>query len=198
MEIELENQIETLYIIIALLLVLLGGLTAFFLRKFLLSENKIPNHIQYFIQEREKRIEELQTNLEEYKGTDQEQQITIEELRAKLSLKEQRALQLGKNSANGGIAEFLGSLGVSIYQKFDIWSMLSSTSKKPSVDGIGFNDDGITFVEFKKSGANLTSKENKVKKLIEEGKVYYEIVDVNLPDDLTTIREPKESNMIIS
>jgi len=130
MEIELENQIETLYIIIALLLVLLGGLTAFFLRKFLLSENKIPNHIQYFIQEREKRIEELQTNLEEYKGTDQEQQITIEELRAKLSLKEQRALQLGKNSANGGIAEFLGSLGVSIYQKFDIWSMLSSTSKK--------------------------------------------------------------------
>ena len=76
--------------------------------------------------------------------------------------------------------------------------MLPSTSKKPSVDAIGFNDDIITFIEFKKSGANLTSKEKKVKKLIEEGKVNYEIVDVNLPDDLTTIREPKESNLITS
>ena len=119
-------------------------------------------------------------------------------MQTQLKLKDQRSYQLGQNSANGGIAEFLGSLGVSIYQKFDIFSMLSSTSKKPSVDGIGFNDDRITFVEFKKSGANLTPKENKIKKLIEEGKVYYEIVDVHLPDDLTTIREPKESNLITS
>ncbi|MEK0324041.1 MAG: hypothetical protein QQN39_07340, partial [Nitrosopumilus sp.] len=65
--------------------------------------------------------------------------------------------------------------------------------KKPSVDDIGFNDDGITFIEFKKSGANLTSKENKIKKLIGEGKVNYEIVDVNLPDNLTKIRNTKDT-----
>jgi len=195
----LENQIETLYTIIALLAVLLGGLTTFFFRQFLLSKNKIPNEeVQNLIQENQKKVEELQSHIRESQGNIQEYQTTIQKLQVKLSLKEQRALQLGKNNANGGIAEFLGSLGVSIMQKFDILCMLPSTSKKPSVDGIGFNDDGITFIEFKKSGAKLTSKENKIKKLIEEGKVNYEIVDVNLPEDLTTIREPKESNLIIS
>ena len=181
----MENQIETLYMIIALLAILLGGLAVFFFRQFLLSKNKIPNEEQL------KTIQELLT-------ANQELLTANQKLQAKNNLKEQRALQLGKNNANGGIAEFLGNLGVSIIQKFDILCMLPSTSKKPSVDAIGFNDDIITFIEFKKSGANLTSKEKKVKKLIEEGKVNYEIVDVNLPDDLTTIREPKESNLITS
>ncbi len=184
--------------IIALLAILSVGLSVFLLRQFLLSKNKVSNEIQSLIQENQKRIQELQTNIRKSQGIVQEHQTTIQKLQAQLKLKDKRSWQVGQNSANGGIAEFLGSLGVSIMQKFDILCMLPSTSKKPSVDAIGFNDDIITFIEFKKSGANLTSKENKVKKLIEEGKVNYEIVDVNLPDNLTTIREPKVSNLIIS
>ena len=189
--IKLENQIETLYLIIASLAILSAGFTTFFLRQFLLTKNKIPNEIQSLIRENQARIQELQSNIRESQGTVQEHQTTIQKLQAQLKLKDTRSFQVGQNSANGGIAEFLGGLHLSIIQKFDTLCALASTSKKPSVDAIGFNDDGITFIEFKKSGANLTSKENKIKKLIGEGKVNYEIVDVNLPDDLTTIREPK-------
>ena len=189
----MENQIETLYLIIALLVILSAGFATFFLRQFLLTKNKIPNEIQSLIKENQSRIQELQSNIRESQGTVQEHQTTIQKLQAQLKLKDTRSFQIGQNSANGGIAEFLGGLGLSIIQKFDTLCMLASTSKKPSVDAIGFNDDGITFIEFKTSGANLTSKENKIKKLIGEGKVNYEIVDVNLPDNLTKIRNTKDT-----
>ena len=189
----MENQIETLYLIIASLAILSAGFATFFLRQFLLTKNKIPNEIQSLIRENQSRIQELQSNIRESQGTVQEHQTTIQKLQAQLKLKDSRSFQVGQNSANGGIAEFLGGLGLSIIQKFDTLCMLASTSKKPSVDAIGFNDDGITFIEFKKSGANLTSKENKIKKLIGEGKVNYEIVDVNLPDNLTKIRNTKDT-----
>ena len=189
----MENQIETLYLIITSLAILSAGFATFFLRQFLLTKNKIPNEIQSLIRENQSRIQELQSNIRESQGTVQEHQTTIQKLQAQLKLKDSRSFQVGQNSANGGIAEFLGGLGLSIIQKFDTLCMLASTSKKPSVDAIGFNDDGITFIEFKKSGANLTSKENKIKKLIGEGKVNYEIVDVNLPDNLTKIRNTKDT-----
>ena len=189
----MENQIETLYLIITSLAILSAGFATFFLRQFLLTKNKIPNEIQSLIRENQSRIQELQSNIRESQGTVQEHQTTIQKLQAQLKLKDSRSFQVGQNSANGGIAEFLGGLGLSIIQKFDTLFMLASTSKKPSVDVIGFNDDGITFIEFKKSGANLTSKENKIKKLIGEGKVNYEIVDVNLPDNLTKIRNTKDT-----
>ena len=189
----MENQIETLYLIITSLAILSAGFATFFLRQFLLTKNKIPNEIQSLIRENQSRIQELQSNIRESQGTVQEHQTTIQKLQAQLKLKDSRSFQVGQNSANGGIAEFLGGLGLSIIQKFDTLCMLASTSKKPSVDYIGFNDDGITFIEIKTSGANLTSKENKIKKLIGEGKVNYEIVDVSLPDNLTKIRNTKDT-----
>lgn len=187
----MENQIETLYIMITLLVLLSVGLSVFFLRQFLLSKNRIPNEVQSLIQENQKRVQELQTNIQDSQGTIQEHQITIQKLQAQLKLKDKRSWQVGQNSANGGVAEFLGYLDLSIIQQFDILCMLTSTSKKPSVDAIGFNNDFVTFIEFKKSGAILTTKENKIKKLIAEGKVNYKIVDVNLPDNLTEIRKTK-------
>lgn len=188
----MENPIETLYLIIALLAILSAGFATFFLKQFFLSKSKIPNEIQLLIRENQARIQELQSNIRESQGTVQEHQTTIQKLQSQLKLKDSRSFQVGQNSANGGIAEFLGGLGLSLIQKFDTLCMLASTSKKPSVDAIGFNDDCITFIEFKKFGAILTSKEKKIKKLIEEGKVNYEIVDVNLPDNLTKIRKIKD------
>jgi len=171
------------------LVILSVGLIVFFLRQFLLSKNKIPN------EETQSLNLENQKIIQEYQGIIKDHQTIIQKQQAQLKLKDQRSHQMGQNSAIGGIAEFLGGLGLSIIQKFDTLCMLASTSKKPSVDAIGFNDDSITFIEFKKSGANLTSKENKIKKLIAEGKINYEIVDVNLPDNLTEIRKAKEMDV---
>jgi len=190
-----EISPEILFIVIMVVTIFSAGLTFILFKYFQSSKLVLTDETQSVIQEYQKQIQDLQTNIQSSQGTVQEHQTTIQKLQAQLKLKDKRSWQVGKNSANGGIAEFLGGLGLSIIQKFDTLCMLASTSKKPSVDAIGFNDDGITFIEFKKSGAKLTAKENKIEKLIEEGKVNYEIVDVNLPDNLTAIRKTKEKEM---
>lgn len=193
----MENITEILYVVIAILSVLSAGLITFALRQFLVSRNVVPNEAQSVIQEYQTRIQGLQTNVQESQGIIQEHQAIIQKLQNQLKLKDKRSWQAGQNSANGGVAEFLGYLGLGIIQKFDILCMLTSTSKKPSVDAIGFDDECITFLEFKKSGANLTPKENIVKRLIMEGKVDYKIIDVNIPNNLTEVRNvsEKEANL---
>lgn len=39
------------------------------------------------------------------------------------------------------------------------------------IDGIQFEDDQILFVEFKTEKSKLTTKQNKIKKLVKEGKI---------------------------
>lgn len=190
-----ENSPEILFVIIVLVAVFSASSTFILFKYFHSSKRVSTNETQSLIQEYQKQIQDLQINIQESQSTVQEHQITIQKLQAQLKLKDKRSWQAGQNSANGGIAEFLGFLGLSIIQKFDILCMLTSTSKKPSVDAIGFNNDFVTFIEFKKSGANLTPKENKIKKLIAEGKVDYKIVDVNLPDNLTDTRQTKEKEV---
>ena len=127
----MENQIETLYIIISLLALLSGGLAVFFLRQLLLTKNRISNdEAQSLIQENQNRVQELQTDIQEYQETIQDHQTIIQKLQRQLKLKDKRSWQAGQNSAKGGVAEFLGYLGLSITQKFDILFMLASTSKK--------------------------------------------------------------------
>jgi len=179
----MEISIETLYIVISLLAVLSAGLTIFVVRQFHFSKNQRPDEkAQTLIQDYQNKIEDSQSVIQDH-------QSFIQKLQNQLKLKDKRSFQVGQNSSNGRIAEFLGFLGVSLTQKFDILCMLSSTSKKPSVDAIGFNDESITFIEFKKAGAPLTPKENKVKKLVAEGKIVYKIIDVNLPTNLTNDRK---------
>jgi len=192
----LEISLEIVLVVISLMTILSGGLAFFIIRSHLISKNQVSQgKVHSVIENYQTKIQEIQSDFQESQDTIQEHQTTIQKLQAQLKLKNKRSWQVGQNSANGGVAEFLGYLGLSIIQQFDILCMLTSTSKKPSVDAIGFNNDFVTFIEFKKSGAILTSKENKIKKLIAEGKVNYKIVDVNLPDNLTQIRKTKEKEV---
>ena len=179
----MEIQVEILYVVISLLAVLSVGLTILIVRQFRFSKNPRPDEKAQTL------IQDYQDKLKDSQSVIQDHQSFIQKLQNQLKLKDKRSFQVGQNSSNGRIAEFLGFLGVSLTQKFDILCMLSSTSKKPSVDAIGFNDESITFIEFKKAGAPLTPKENKVKKLVAEGKIVYKIIDVNLPTNLNNDRK---------
>jgi predicted Holliday junction resolvase-like endonuclease len=42
------------------------------------------------------------------------------------------------------------------------------------VDGVQFNEDSIVFVEFKANKSRLSEKQRRIKRLVEEGHVYWE------------------------
>lgn len=42
------------------------------------------------------------------------------------------------------------------------------------IDGVQFNEDSIVFVEFKANKSRLSEKQRRIKKLVEEGHVYWE------------------------
>ncbi len=42
------------------------------------------------------------------------------------------------------------------------------------IDGVQFNEDKIVFMEFKTSGARMTSRQKEIRRLIKEGKVDFE------------------------
>ena len=42
------------------------------------------------------------------------------------------------------------------------------------IDGVQFNEDSIVFVEFKANKSRLSEKQRRLKKLVEEGKVYWD------------------------
>jgi len=180
----MEISTDILYIVFIILSVTVSTSLILFYRRFHSKKDTS-------FQEYQNQIQDLETTIQQSQLMIQEHQTTIQGLQYQLKQKATRSWLAGQNSANGGVAEFLGYLGLAITQKFDVLCMMASTSKKPSVDAIGFNDDMITFLEFKKSGADVTLRENKVKKLITEGKVDYKIVDVNLPNNLTEVRNVK-------
>lgn len=186
----MESSTEILYIVSIILTVIVSTSLIFFYGRS--HSLKDTSTLEY-----QNQIHHLQTTIQQSQAMIQEHQTTIQRLQYQLKQKDTRSWLVGQNSAKGGVAEFLGYLGLAITQKFDVLCMMASTSKKPSVDAIGFNDDMITFIEIKKSGATLTSKENKIKKLVAEGKVDYKIVDVNLPDNLIEVRKvnDKEVNL---
>lgn len=47
------------------------------------------------------------------------------------------------------------------------------------IDGVQFEDDKIVFIEFKTSNSNLTVKQNKIKDLVNRGKVEFKTVRIN-------------------
>ena len=42
------------------------------------------------------------------------------------------------------------------------------------VDGVQFNEDSVIFIEFKANKSRLSEKQRRIKKLVEEGHVYWE------------------------
>ena len=99
---------------------------------------------------------------------------------------------MGANVISGDYTEILGDFA--LLSEYDQIITLSTTSKQPSLDLIGIKDESLDFLELKKKGAPISYQENKIKKLVEEKKVFYKVFDIDLPDNFTIEeRKPKET-----
>jgi len=97
--------------------------------------------------------------------------------------KQSRAYQLGGNSELGNIHQILGEF--KMLTEYDELITLSTTSRAPSLDMIGIKDDRMDFLEFKKKGAGITTKENKLRSIIENKNVNYVVKDIDIPKPIT-------------
>jgi predicted Holliday junction resolvase-like endonuclease len=107
----------------------------------------------------------------------------IQEMNEKLEQKQSKSFQLGVNATSGDYSEILGDFA--LLSKYDSIITLSTTSKKPSLDLIGVNEESLDFLEIKKKGAKTSVGENHVRRLVEEKKVSYKVFDIELPDGFT-------------
>jgi len=109
----------------------------------------------------------------------------IQALDNKLGLRQKRSFQAGVNVTTGDFSEILGDFA--LLSKYDSLITLSTTSRQPSLDVIGVNEDSLDFLELKKKGAGSTDKEKQIKRLVDEKKVSYKIFDVELPENFSII-----------
>tara|TARA_Y100000590_G_scaffold287859_1_gene324103 strand:+ start:269 stop:748 length:480 start_codon:yes stop_codon:yes gene_type:complete len=116
------------------------------------------------------------------------QQQNILNLESQLKQKQKLSYQMGTNATTGNYHQILGDFA--FLSKYDQLITLSTTSKQPSLDLIGVNEESLDFIEIKKVSPkgklNKTSDdEDHVRRLIEEKKVTYKVFDVDLPDNFT-------------
>ncbi len=90
---------------------------------------------------------------------------------------------MGVNTTSGDYTQILGDFA--LLSEYDQIITLSTTSKQPSLDLIGVNNESIDFLEIKKKGAKITPSENHIKKLVENKKVAYKVFDIDLPSEFT-------------
>ena len=114
--------------------------------------------------------------------------LMLDDTKTKLEQKQQKAFQMGTNTTTGNYHQILGDFA--FLSKYDQLVTLSTTSKQPSLDLIGINEESLDFIEIKKvkpdGNLNRTSPdENHVRRLVEEKKVDYKVFDVDLPDNFT-------------
>ncbi|MCE2506226.1 MAG: hypothetical protein J4F36_07125 [Nitrosopumilaceae archaeon] len=73
----------------------------------------------------------------------------------------------------------------SFLSEYDDIVLLSTTSRQASMDLIGINNERMDVIEVKSKGSStLSDNEKRVKKLVDEKKVYYRIVEAELSKDL--------------
>ena len=104
----------------------------------------------------------------------------VGELKEVLGRKQTQAYRIGVQQVVGDMSQLLGTF--SVLSEYEEIILLSTTSRQGSVDVLGIKDDSLDFLEFKKEGAALTGSERKIRKLVEDGKVKYKILDVSLPE----------------
>ena len=107
----------------------------------------------------------------------------IQDMNEKLEQKQSKSFQMGVNTTSGDYTQILGDFA--LLANYDQIITLSTTSKQPSLDLIGINDESLDFLEIKKKGAKISSGENRVRRLVEEKKVSYKVFDMELPDGFT-------------
>lgn len=109
----------------------------------------------------------------------QKHQIDILELKKQ---KETSAFNAGKNFLKGDSLQILGTF--SFLNEYDDIILLSTTSRQASMDLIGINNEKMDVIEVKAKGnQSLSKNEKRIKRLVEEKKVNYRIVEAELPKD---------------
>jgi len=97
----------------------------------------------------------------------------------RLEQKQTKAYQIGQSGIRGELNQILGAFA--ILNEYKQLASISSVSKQFSIDLLGIKDDSIDFIEVKSLGTPLSPSERNVKKLIDENKVNYRILEGNLP-----------------
>jgi hypothetical protein len=107
----------------------------------------------------------------------------IQDVNNKLEQKQTASYKIGVNTTAGDYTQILGEFA--LLSEYNSIITLSTTSRQPSLDLIGINNESLDFIELKKKGAGSSPNEKQVKRLIEEKKVSYKIFDVELPSNFT-------------
>ena len=107
----------------------------------------------------------------------------IQDMNHKLEQKQTASYKIGVNTTAGDYTQILGEFA--LLSDYDSIITLSTTSRQPSLDLIGVNEESLDFIELKKKGAGSSPNEKHVKRLVEDKKVSYKIFDVDLPDNFT-------------
>lgn len=131
-------------------------------------------------------------NLKKKHDTDnREKENQIHDMENRLQKKQSLSFRAGVNTTVGDYSQILGDFA--LLSKYDSLITLSTTSRQPSLDLIGVNEESLDFIELKKKGTGSTDNEKHIKKLVEEKKVFYKIYDVDLPNNFSIEeRVPKE------
>ena len=117
----------------------------------------------------------------------------IQDMNNKLEKKQTQSFRAGVNTTAGDYSQILGDFA--LLSKYDSIITLSTTSRQPSLDLIGINEDSLDFLELKKKGTGSTNNEKHVKRLIEEKKVSYKIFDVDLPSNFSIKERRQKENL---
>ena len=106
----------------------------------------------------------------------------IQKIKKQTAIDQSKSKTLGRSEIRGELNQILGSY--SLLNQYDNIAFLTSVSKQFPLDLIGLKDDSIDFIEIKSLKTPVTSdKEKLVKRLIEEKKVEYKIIEGNIPKD---------------
>lgn len=96
-----------------------------------------------------------------------------------LNQKQTKAYNIGQSGIRGELNQILGAFA--ILNEYKQLASISSVSKQFSIDLLGIKEDSIDFIEVKSAGTKLSPPETNVKKLIDEKKVNYRVIEGNLP-----------------
>ena len=107
-------------------------------------------------------------------------QADMRELVSNHDMIQKRTITLGRSTVRGELNQILGSYA--LLNQYDHIAFLTSVAKQFPLDLIGLKNDSIDFIEIKSLKTPVKSDTEKlVKKLVDEKKVAYKIIEGNLP-----------------
>ena len=101
----------------------------------------------------------------------------------KLEQKQTKSYRASVNVTAGDYSQILGEF--TLLSEYNSIITLSTTSRQPSLDLIGVNEESLDFIELKKKGTGSSDNEKHIKQLVDEKKVSYKIYNVDLPNNFS-------------